>query len=32
MTSCVMKASGNVEDQSTVHALTSEEHVNATLF
>ena len=32
MTSHVMKANGELEDRSTVRALTSEEHVSATLF
>ena len=32
ITSRVMKANGKMEDRSMVRALTSEEHVNATLF
>jgi hypothetical protein len=32
MTSCIMKANGELEDRSTVCALTSEERVNAALF
>eukprot|EP00804_Cyclotella_cryptica_P004620 CCRYP_006942-RA/>CCRYP_006942-RA protein AED:0.23 eAED:0.23 QI:0/-1/0/1/-1/1/1/0/675 len=32
MTSRVMKANGEIEDQSTVRALTAEEHVSAALF
>jgi hypothetical protein len=32
MTSRIMNANGKLEDRSTAHALTSEEHVNVTLF
>ena len=32
MTSCIMKANGELEDCSMVCALTSEEHPNAALF